>query len=77
MKFYRIIVSMPTGLGIAMVIIASYIVCYYNVIIAWSMFYWFASMTSQLPWQYCDNWWNTETCLDVTSECWHFIGHQI
>ncbi|KAK2169993.1 hypothetical protein LSH36_5g10015 [Paralvinella palmiformis] len=54
------------GVGISMVIIVAYIVCYYNVITAWAMFYLFASMTSELPWKYCNNWWNTKTCIDST-----------
>lgn len=45
-----------------MVITCTIIGLYYNVIIAWSLYYFFASMTSQLPWEYCGNWWNTDYC---------------
>ena len=31
---------------------------YYNMIIAYSSFYLFASFTSELPWSKCDNYWN-------------------
>jgi len=52
-----------TGLGYSMVIINTLIGIYYNVIIAWTIHYFFSSMTSQLPWENCDNWWNSENCV--------------
>ena len=36
--------------------------CYYNVILAWTFYYLFASLTSELPWATCDHEWNTEKC---------------
>ena len=52
------------GLGFAMTIISALIALYYNVVIAWCLYYLFASMTSYLPWQDCDNEWNTCKCSD-------------
>ena len=52
-----------SGLGFAMVVTNTIVALYYNVIIAWSLYYFFASMTNQLPWTDCDNWWNTELCF--------------
>ena len=46
-----------------MVTTSTIIALYYNVIIAWSIYYFFASMTSDLPWTDCDNWWNSEQCF--------------
>ena len=43
-------------------LIAFYVAFYYNVIIAWSMYFLFASLTTQLPWTTCDNDWNTPRC---------------
>lgn len=43
------------GLGYSMVIVSGMIAIYYNVIIAVCMFYFFASMTSKLPWSNCDD----------------------
>ena len=51
------------GLGYAMVIVNTLVALYYNVIIAWAIYYFFASMTSQLPWTHCDNGWNTDHCF--------------
>lgn len=45
-----------------MVLVNTMICIYYNVIIAWSLYYFFASMNSEVPWAGCDNWWNTIYC---------------
>jgi len=42
--------------------IAFYVAFYYNVIIAWSMSFLVASLTTQLPWTTCNNDWNTPAC---------------
>ena len=31
---------------------------YYNMIIAYAIFYFFSSLTSSLPWAGCNSWWN-------------------
>ena len=42
-------------------LIISFIGCiYYNMIIGWSLYYMFASFTSELPWSHCGNDFNTE-----------------
>ncbi|XP_055603109.1 sodium-dependent dopamine transporter [Uranotaenia lowii] len=56
------LVPLFKGIGYAVVLIAFYVDFYYNVIIAWSLRFFFASFTSQLPWTLCDNEWNTPLC---------------
>jgi solute carrier family 6 amino acid transporter-like protein 5/7/9/14 len=41
------------GLGYGMLIISFLVVIYYNMIIAWTLFYTFAGFASELPWQFC------------------------
>lgn len=41
------------GVGIAAAIVNSYICLYYNVIIAWVIYYFFSSFTAFLPWGNC------------------------
>ena len=53
-----------TGLGYAVVLIAFYTDFFYNIIIAWALYYFFASFTSDLPWTSCNNSWNTPDCYD-------------
>ena len=38
-------------------VVISFLLCtYYNVILAWAMFYLSASFQHPLPWATCDNW---------------------
>ena len=54
-----------TGVGIGMIIIAALVAVYYNVIIAWAIYYLIRSCTTgPLPWSTCDNEWNTANCFN-------------
>ncbi|XP_029462572.1 sodium- and chloride-dependent neutral and basic amino acid transporter B(0+)-like isoform X4 [Rhinatrema bivittatum] len=44
------------GLGIGMVLVSALVSIYYNVIIAYSIYYFFASFQSVLPWSDCFEW---------------------
>ncbi|XP_064415508.1 sodium- and chloride-dependent glycine transporter 1 isoform X1 [Latimeria chalumnae] len=48
-----------------MMVVSTYIGIYYNVVISIAFYYFFASMTSLLPWTYCSNPWNSKDCLGV------------
>ncbi|XP_061101088.1 sodium-dependent noradrenaline transporter-like [Conger conger] len=52
------------GVGYTVILIALYVGFYYNVIIAWSLFYLYSSFTLELPWQHCGNVWNSPNCTD-------------
>jgi len=43
------------GLGYGMLMISFLVVIYYNLIIAWTIYYTFVGFTSELPWTYCGN----------------------
>ncbi|XP_027465406.1 sodium- and chloride-dependent neutral and basic amino acid transporter B(0+) isoform X2 [Zalophus californianus] len=49
------------GVGITMVLISIFVTIYYNVIIAYSLYYMFASFRSELPWKNC-SYWADENC---------------
>ncbi|CAI9724660.1 sodiumchloride2-likedependent and chloride-dependent glycine transporter 2-like [Octopus vulgaris] len=55
------------GVGTAMVIANSLIAIYYNVIVAWVLYYLYSSMYPTLAWSTCDNTWNTHLCYDSIS----------
>ncbi|XP_077984736.1 sodium- and chloride-dependent glycine transporter 1-like [Glandiceps talaboti] len=54
------------GIGFAMANISALVGLYYVVILAWTNFYTFAALTALpgVPWQSCDNLWNTKHCVD-------------
>nr|CAH8838758.1 unnamed protein product [Trichobilharzia regenti] len=54
-----------SGIGFGICIIASYTAWYYNTIIAWALFYMIDAMKPHLPWDGCNNWWNTNSCVTV------------
>lgn len=44
-------------------LVVSFLCCvYYNVIIAWCLYYMFKSFANVVPWANCNNWWNTPSC---------------
>ena len=43
-----------------MVIVTTVVALYYNMIIAWTIFYMFASMTAELPWERCHEGWSSK-----------------
>ena len=50
------------GIGWGMFIVSMLIGMYYNVLIAWALFYLCASFNSDVPWRSCDNAWNSPAC---------------
>ncbi|CAI9734865.1 sodium- and chloride-dependent glycine transporter 1-like [Octopus vulgaris] len=52
------------GIGVGMVIVSGIVCVYYNVIIAWTLYYLFMSFRSTLPWSTCGNSWNTKYCVE-------------
>ncbi len=51
------------GLGYTAVVAAALCCVYYVVLVAYILFYLFASFTSELPWATCGNSWNTDRCM--------------
>ncbi|KAK6173320.1 hypothetical protein SNE40_016794 [Patella caerulea] len=51
------------GVGWAMFVVSVLIAIYYNMIIAWTLYYLFASFAKVLPWSFCGAW-STEACLE-------------
>ena len=63
-KFYDIPIII-SGVGISMVLVSAMTAMYYNMVLAWSFYYMFASFTSTLPWGSCDNKWNGACKFDI------------
>ncbi|KAK3780835.1 hypothetical protein RRG08_059478 [Elysia crispata] len=54
---------MLKGVGIAMIMCSTMVTIYYNVIIAWSQFYFIISFTDHVPWDTCDKGWNSDCTI--------------
>jgi len=67
------------GIGVGMVIVSALVGIYYNMIIAWSLFYLFASFTSTLPWANCNREWASDWCQDyvkvLSKPCGDVLGN--
>lgn len=46
-----------------MVMVSAIVCVYYNVIVAWTLYFLYMSFRAVLPWSTCDNEWNTENCV--------------
>ncbi|CAG0894999.1 unnamed protein product [Darwinula stevensoni] len=51
------------GVGFAMIIVNILVSAYYNVILAYTLFYMGVGFSPRLPWASCDNSWNTPNCI--------------
>ncbi|RNA03671.1 sodium- and chloride-dependent neutral and basic amino acid transporter B(0+) [Brachionus plicatilis] len=56
------------GIGLSMNIVNFYLVLYYNMIIAYSLYYLVVSLTSKLPWEECNPAWSSPNCVDDYSQ---------
>lgn len=69
---YQRFCPLLSGLGTGMIIVSAIVMLYYNLIIAWTIFYMFASFRTQLPWQNCEPEWSTESKWKLKKK--HFFG---
>ena len=68
-KMFGRIAPAMKGLGHGMLIISFLVVIYYNMIIAWTIFYTFAGFASELPWRNCaDTVLFSQDCFTVAQE---------
>ena len=70
------------GIGYAIVVILLLMNTYYNVLIAYALFYMFASITNELPWARCNNLWNTENCIEsrygeIATCSWKYLQRKL
>ncbi|KAF7660662.1 hypothetical protein LDENG_00276980 [Lucifuga dentata] len=62
-------VPLLQGVGIAMVMVTATVSIYYNVIIAYSLYYLFASFQFPLPWSSCLNWADSNCSITPIETC--------
>jgi hypothetical protein len=54
------------GLAFTAIIIDLFLAIFYNTVIAWAVYYFFASFNKDLPWKGCNNDWNTRCCYPIS-----------
>ncbi|XP_021164417.2 sodium- and chloride-dependent GABA transporter 2 isoform X1 [Fundulus heteroclitus] len=64
---WRKLCPLAEGIGFGGQLILLYSCMAYIIILSWALFYLIFSFSSQLPWASCDNYWNTENCVDFTT----------
>ncbi|KAK3100064.1 hypothetical protein FSP39_014142 [Pinctada imbricata] len=55
------------GIGVSMALISLIVAIYYNVIMAYTLFYFFSSMQTNLPWMECKDEWYQYGCVEKTT----------
>lgn len=60
-----------SGLGYGMVSVSGVVMLYYNMILAWTFYYTFVSITLELPWSRCNPLWSSMLCYSYkeADEC--------
>lgn len=66
-KAYSYIAPLFKGIGYCTLTVITCVTVYYQVIMAWIIFYLYSSFSSDLKWGSCDNEWNTECKYLVSS----------
>ena len=73
LKVFGRMAPIAKGLGYGMLFISFLVVIYYNLIIAWTIYYTFAGFTSELPWTYCGEGANATL---TSQDCYHKIQEE-
>uniref|UniRef100_UPI00358F8689 sodium- and chloride-dependent GABA transporter 3-like isoform X1 n=2 Tax=Myxine glutinosa TaxID=7769 RepID=UPI00358F8689 len=61
---WRKVCPLFEGIGYATQVIVGFLNVYYIIILSWAIFYLFSSFNTILPWSTCNNYWNTENCVE-------------
>ncbi|KAM4742991.1 sodium- and chloride-dependent GABA transporter 2-like isoform 1-T1 [Anableps anableps] len=64
---WRKLCPIAEGIGFGGQLILLYTCMTYIIILSWALLYLVFSFSSQLPWASCDNYWNTEDCVDFST----------
>ncbi|KAL9952411.1 hypothetical protein ACROYT_G039661 [Oculina patagonica] len=66
-KAWRKISRLFSGIGFAMIMVSFLVSIYYNVILAWSIYYLYNSFKTDIPWVGCHHAWNTDKCYELNT----------
>ncbi|KAM6946140.1 sodium- and chloride-dependent GABA transporter 2-like [Aplochiton taeniatus] len=69
---WRKLCPLAEGIGYAGQLVLLYTSMSYIIILAWALLYLVFSFSPQLPWASCNNYWNTDNCVDISSQNYSF-----
>ncbi|KAM7399628.1 hypothetical protein PAMP_018881 [Pampus punctatissimus] len=64
---WRKLCPLAEGIGYGGQLVILYSCMTYIIILSWALLYLVFSFSSQLPWSSCNNYWNTEDCVDFST----------
>ncbi|KAM6946139.1 sodium- and chloride-dependent GABA transporter 2-like [Aplochiton taeniatus] len=64
---WRKLCPLAEGIGYAGLLTIFYYCMSYMVILAWALLYLVFSFSTQLPWASCNNYWNTDNCVEIST----------
>ncbi|BHF68748.1 hypothetical protein SprV_0301178900 [Sparganum proliferum] len=62
------------GTGWAMLLVSGILCIYYNIVMAWVIYYFGMSFNWDLPWKHCNNPWNTPQCFSIFDDATNGTG---
>uniref|UniRef100_A0A182S8C3 Transporter n=1 Tax=Anopheles maculatus TaxID=74869 RepID=A0A182S8C3_9DIPT len=65
---FKRLAPLSEGIGYGMILVSGMVMLYYNVIIAWTVFYMVVSFEDPLPWRGCQHEWATANCFSYEEE---------
>uniref|UniRef100_A0A182XLE7 Transporter n=1 Tax=Anopheles quadriannulatus TaxID=34691 RepID=A0A182XLE7_ANOQN len=65
---FKRLAPISEGIGYGMILVSGMVMLYYNVIIAWTVFYMVVSFEDPLPWRGCQHEWATVNCFSYEEE---------
>ncbi|KAM4663387.1 uncharacterized protein O3C94_011618 [Discoglossus pictus] len=71
------VVPLFQGVGVMMVLVSALVAIYYNVIVAYALYYLFASFQRVLPWSDCFEWSDEKCHNSLTGSCNVTLGNNI
>ncbi|KAL7401459.1 hypothetical protein ABVT39_028367 [Epinephelus coioides] len=66
--FWRKLCPLAEGIGYCGQLIILYSCMTYIIILSWALLYLVFSFSSELPWASCNNYWNTDDCVDFSTQ---------
>lgn len=65
------------GVGISMALISLVVAIYYNVIMAYTLIYFFSSMQETLPWTVCEDSWIPKGCVEASTRTLEYCSTNV